>query len=184
MRTAILNFVLSMEERVINKNKKVLLVSANQYQEPYPVYPLGLSYISAYLKEKLPAYEVKIFDFNFSNLQEFEEELKSFKPRYVGVSLRNVDSINSLNSISFINSYQLIINKSNDYGKCITVIGGAGFSIFPELIYEKLSPDFFPTKLSSNPGIIDFEPKTNLKSLDSLPSKPSPSIFPSKSITT
>ena len=32
--------------------------------------------------------------------------------------------------------------------------------------------------------VIDFEPKINLKSLDSFPSKPSPSIFPSKSITT
>ena len=32
-------------------------------------------------------------------------------------------------------------------------------------------------------AVIDFEPITNLKSLDSFPSNPSPSIFPSKSIT-
>ncbi len=135
------NFAIVMKGS-INENKKILLVSANQHQDPYPVYPLGLSYISAYLKENLPAYEVKIFDFNFNNLQEFEVELKTFEPRYVGVSLRNVDSVNSLNSISFINGYQLIIDKANQYGKSITVIGGAGFSIFPELIYQTLTPDF------------------------------------------
>lgn len=142
MNIAILNFAINMKGCVINENKKVLLVSANQYQDPYPVYPLGLSYISAYLKENLPAWEIKIFDFNFNNLQEFELELKSFKPKYIGVSLRNVDSVNSLNNKSFINGYQLIIDKAKAYGKSITVIGGAGFSIFPELIYQKLMPDF------------------------------------------
>ena len=129
-------------KRSINDDKKILLVSANQHQDPYPVYPLGLSYISAHLKESLPAYEIKIFDFNFKNLQEFEEELKQFNPRFVGVSLRNVDSVNSMNNISFINGYRLIIDKAKAYGKSITVIGGAGFSIFPELIYKKLMPDF------------------------------------------
>ena len=35
------------------KQKKLLFVSANRYANPYPVYPLGISYISTYLQERL-----------------------------------------------------------------------------------------------------------------------------------
>ena len=48
------------------KKNKILFISANKHTVPYPVYPIGLSYITTYLKEKLPEYETKIVDLNFS----------------------------------------------------------------------------------------------------------------------
>ncbi len=36
------------------KENKILFISANQHKIPYPVYPIGLSYITTYLEEKLP----------------------------------------------------------------------------------------------------------------------------------
>ena len=36
----------------------ILLVSANRYKEPYPVYPLGISYLKSYLRQRLPQNKV------------------------------------------------------------------------------------------------------------------------------
>jgi hypothetical protein len=44
-------------------NKKLILVSANRYAEPYPVYPLGISYLSSFLSREIPELEIHIFDF-------------------------------------------------------------------------------------------------------------------------
>jgi hypothetical protein len=51
---------------------KILFISANQHTVPYPVYPIGLSYISTYLQEKLPNYESKIVDLNFNSIEELK----------------------------------------------------------------------------------------------------------------
>jgi hypothetical protein len=67
---------------------KILIVSANQLRTPYPVYPLGVAYISTYLKEKLPEADLRMFDFNLNNIEEFKAELFSFNPAYEPVSLR------------------------------------------------------------------------------------------------
>ena len=131
-----------MQKSQINVEKKILLISANQHKVPYPVYPLGLAYISSYLKENSPEYEIRIFDFNLNDLSDFKKELEEFAPRYVGISLRNADSANSLNPSNFIEDYSPLVELVKEYGKSITVVGGAGYSIFPKLIYELLSPDF------------------------------------------
>ena len=44
------------------KQQTILLISANRFDKPYPVYPIGLSYVATYLKENLPDYRVQIFD--------------------------------------------------------------------------------------------------------------------------
>lgn len=126
----------------INFNKKILLVSANIYKVPYPVYPLGLAYISSFFKKKLPDYQIKMFDFNFDTIDSFKTMLESYEPRYIGISLRNVDNVNSLNQMNFIDKYKLIVETAKAYEKSIVVIGGAGYSIFPELLFKKLNPDF------------------------------------------
>ncbi len=41
-------------------NKKLILVSANRHTEPYPVYPLGISYLSSYLAREMPDLEISI----------------------------------------------------------------------------------------------------------------------------
>ena len=40
--------------------KKLLFVSANRYVNPYPVYPLGISYLFTYLSERLPDFDIRI----------------------------------------------------------------------------------------------------------------------------
>ncbi len=124
------------------KENKILFISANQYTVPYPVYPIGLSYISTYLNEKLPKYETKIVDLNFISIEELKSVIIEYKPKYIGVSFRNIDDVNSYNREEFVSEYKNIIDNIRTVSDAKIIIGGSGFSIFPELMYNKLNPDF------------------------------------------
>lgn len=124
------------------KPQTILLVSANRFNKPYPVYPLGLSYISTYLKEKLPHYRIEIFDLYLNGFDELSSLIHQLKPAYIGISLRNVDDANSLSKNSFIENYQHIITLIKKISKAVIIVGGAGFSIYPEILYNLLQPHF------------------------------------------
>ena len=56
--------------------RRILLVSANRHREPYPVYPLGLSYLKSYLRRRMPHYEVLLFDCNLGSVAQLEELIR------------------------------------------------------------------------------------------------------------
>ena len=122
--------------------KNILLVSANTFTEPYPVYPLGISYLYTYLKNRLPHYNFHFFDFNLQPLSDFVKTLSNVEFDVVGVSLRNVDDTNIYKKNSFIDGYEQILSTIRSASSAKVVIGGPGFSIFPEKIFETLQPDF------------------------------------------
>ncbi len=121
---------------------KILFISANQYADPYPVYPIGLSYLTTYLKEFLPDFDISIFDLNFNTLEELKEKIAAIKPKYIGVSFRNIDDVNSINKKFFVTQYKKIIEQIKSVSDAKIIIGGSGFSIFPELMFNTLKPDF------------------------------------------
>lgn len=124
------------------KNKSLLLVSANRLTNPYPVYPIGISYLQTYLTEHLVGLEVKIFDINLSSIGELIELLKTDNPDYIGVSIRNIDGANSLDRTSFIPGYKEIIDVIRANSEGVIIMGGAGFSIYPEVLLSLLGPDY------------------------------------------
>ncbi|NOQ28085.1 MAG: radical SAM protein [Bacteroidales bacterium] len=124
------------------KHNKILFISANQHKVPYPVYPIGLSYISTYLQEKLPNYESKIVDLNFNSIEELKTITKDYNPKYIGVSFRNVDDVNSYNREEFVTHYKNVIDNLRTVTDAKIIVGGAGFSIFPELMFKRINPDF------------------------------------------
>ncbi len=124
------------------EEKRILLISANQFTDPYAVYPIGLSYISSYLQNRLPEYDIRIFDLILKSIDELIDYLEEFAPDYIGVSLRNIDDVNIYNKESFINNYKTIIETLRKNTKSKIIIGGSGFSIFPETLFSYLKPDF------------------------------------------
>jgi radical SAM superfamily enzyme YgiQ (UPF0313 family) len=132
--------MIRLSERM--KKRKLLLVSANRCAVPYPVYPIGLSYISSYLKERLPDFEIRIFDLNLYTTSEFIDFLKSFQPDYTGISLRNVDDVDSYSKTWFIQGYKEIIDTVKTTVKTRVIIGGSAFSIFPGKLFEFFDPEF------------------------------------------
>ena len=122
--------------------KNILLVSANKYTVPYPVYPLGITYLYTYLTKRLTDHYIRIFDFNFQSVSDFTALLESEKFDLVGVSLRNIDDTNIYTQNSFISWYKQIIEMIRANSSAKIVLGGPGFSIFPEQIFELLGADF------------------------------------------
>ena len=83
---------------------KVLLISANTLRMPYPVYPLGLDYVAGSLDSR---YQTKIVDLNtVADLDDLGAIIREFSPDFVGVSIRNVDNTDTINSRAFLSDYQ------------------------------------------------------------------------------
>jgi len=124
------------------KNRKLLLVSANRFDTPYPVYPIGLSYIYSYLTSRLPDLQIRIFDFNLYSTEDFIEYLKSYQPDYTGISFRNVDDVDSYNQNFFITGYKEIVDIIKGTINTRIIIGGSAFSIFPKELFSFFDPEF------------------------------------------
>ena len=104
--------------------RRILLVSANRHREPYPVYPLGLSYLKSYLRRRMPHYEVLLFDCNLGGVAQLEEFIRREQPDVVGVSLRNVDGANSLREGNFLPGYLEITQAVRRASQAPLLIGG------------------------------------------------------------
>ena len=74
---------------------RVFLFSANTTMEPYPVYPLGMAVLAGALVGE--GHEVHQFDFLAAGGDEERlcRELAEFAPDLVGISLRNIDNVDS-----------------------------------------------------------------------------------------
>ncbi len=112
--------------------KSVLLVSANQEKNPYPVAPLGLLYIAHALKHN--GFKVSILDLCFSkNIhRDIRDSIQSFKPNFVGVSIRNVDNLSFPKSISYLPTVKNVIRHVKSNTNAPVILGGSAFSLFPE----------------------------------------------------
>jgi len=121
---------------------KILLISANRLCVPYPVYPIGLSYIAAYLEKNLPGFDIELFDLNLKTEEELRTSLLNSKPDYIGISFRNIDDIHSESSTSLIKNYEYLVSFIRQITDARIIIGGSAFSIFPEVFFNRLNPDF------------------------------------------
>jgi len=120
----------------------LLLISVNRFANPYPVYPLGISYLISYLEERLPEIEIRVFDINLHTTDELTQYLIDFKPDYTGVSLRNVDDVNSMARESFLAGYKEITDLIRQTIDTTLIIGGSAFSIFPRELFSFFCPDY------------------------------------------
>ncbi|MCX5885153.1 MAG: radical SAM protein [Proteobacteria bacterium] len=120
---------------------QVLLIAVNQEKHPYPVQPIGATYIAAALREK--GHHVKLLDLNF--VDDFRKEiplvLNGFKPGLVGISIRNIDNTMYPNMEFYLPRIKEIVNCCKAYTPARLVVGGSGFSVMPQEILEYFDLD-------------------------------------------
>ncbi|MEE4358687.1 MAG: lipid biosynthesis B12-binding/radical SAM protein [Desulfococcaceae bacterium] len=118
----------------------VLLISANRFTVPYAVYPLGLDYVAAALSGR---HTVRISDMNdMGDAGELGEIIRDFSPEIIGLSLRNVDNTDSSEPRGFIARYREITDFIRSVSPSPIVLGGSGFTIFPQEIMKALDADY------------------------------------------
>jgi radical SAM superfamily enzyme YgiQ (UPF0313 family) len=119
---------------------KVLLISANTLTSPYPVYPLGLDYVSNALS---PRHEVEIADMNvLKETMALQYTIKQFAPDIVGISVRNIDSTDASAPCGFSDNYAEIARAVRQASDAVLVLGGCGFTIFPREMMALLKADY------------------------------------------
>ena len=121
---------------------KVLLIGANVASSPYYVYPLGLSMVATALRKA--GHVVNQFDFlrNGMSLEALDNELRSFEPDFIGISMRNIDNVNLMNEQRYIDAVKDIVKNIRNVTKSPVVLGGSAFSIMPEIILSEVGADF------------------------------------------
>ena len=112
---------------------RVLLVNLNKYDQPYPVYPVGVAYIDGALRAA--GHETGVWDARLT-AESLEACVARFRPDFVGLSLRNIDNVQCHNPKSFIHELVEYCRRVRAATAAPIILGGSGFSVFPREIFE------------------------------------------------
>lgn len=123
---------------------KIFLLSTNTDREPYPVYPLGMAVVAAALTAA--KHKVQQFDYLASGESDalLLEAIEDFQPHVIGLSLRNIDNVDSFGSLDqwFLGRTKQIVNLLRSVVDVPIIVGGSAFSIMPDAILDFLGADF------------------------------------------
>jgi hypothetical protein len=114
---------------------RILLVSANKMTNPYPVFPLGLAFLQAALKQA--GYAVRIWDQLLDSHEKLTEDLGW--AHAIGLSLRNVDNVSSTAPEGYLGQYVELLGKIRELSDAPLTGGGSAFSIFPAEMLQHLN---------------------------------------------
>lgn len=119
---------------------RVLLVSANSETLPSPVYPLALAHLAGALGQK--GYSVRQYDLQAHGPAALKTMIKDAKPDLVGISIRNIDNIDSGPGRFYLDEYREIVDSIRACTKAPIVAGGSGFSLFPREAIASVGADY------------------------------------------
>lgn len=131
---------------MVNKIKtamsaKCLIISANKVVTPYPVYPLGAACLVGALRNN--GHVADHFDILADGgIEKLEELLKSQKYDLIGVSIRNLDSVDSAAPNHYLEDVVETVTAIRKASDTPIVLGGPAFSIMPEQLLELLEADY------------------------------------------
>ncbi|MDR9501657.1 MAG: lipid biosynthesis B12-binding/radical SAM protein [Desulfurivibrionaceae bacterium] len=118
-----------------------LLISANQVVVPYPVYPLGVAHLLGVLRDD--GHEARHFDLlSHGGLAALEQLLTSTRFDLVGVSIRNLDTVDSNNPQGLLADILPCLELIRRSTKAPLVLGGPGFSIMPAVLLDLFAADY------------------------------------------
>ncbi len=120
---------------------RVLLISANTERINMVTLPLGLACVAASTRKA--GHDVTVVDLmaegNASSV--LKEAIEGFRPDLIGVSVRNIDDQNMQNPRFLLDPVKEIVASCRSLSDARIVLGGAGYSIFPESSLEFLAAD-------------------------------------------
>lgn len=114
---------------------RVLLISPNDEKFP-PAFPLGLYYLERVLKDQ--GYTVQILDLINEDDEKLalQEAITTFKPNFIGFSIRNIDNLVFKVPKIYYEKYKSIIDYTKEITDATIVLGGSGFSILPKELLQ------------------------------------------------
>jgi len=120
---------------------RVLLISANTETINMSIIPVGLGAVAAACKNTQT--EVEFLD--LMNEKNPEPAIKGvllkFDPQIIGISVRNIDDQSSADPRFLLEPVKKVVALCRENSRALIVLGGAGYSIFPESALAYLGAD-------------------------------------------
>ncbi len=120
---------------------KVLLISANRTEINMRTMPLGLAFVAQALSDR--HHNVKMID--CVGLDDIESHIKdainNFRPDVIGISIRNIDDQTMVNTHFLYRDDREIIALARRLSDRPIILGGAGYSMFPDAILSDSDAD-------------------------------------------
>jgi radical SAM superfamily enzyme YgiQ (UPF0313 family) len=182
------------------KTMKVLLISANTETINMPVLPVGLACVAASVQRA--GHDVKLVNLMAKEQGRtlLTEALREFQPEVIGISVRNIDDQVMQDPRFLLDPVKEIVAHCRSLSSAPIILGGAGYSIFPQSALAYLGADVgiqgegeaaLPMllarlagqmDLSGIPGLVLASPSIQekaspIKSMDDFP-LPRPNAFP------
>lgn len=123
--------------------KRVLIIASNTCQDPYPVYPLGASVVAGALRRA--GYPILVHDLALdASPDALARVLEAYDPECIGISVRNVDNVDSLSAEASWTGDALrdLVARLKTCGEAPIILGGPGFSLMPEALLEHCGADY------------------------------------------
>jgi len=120
---------------------RVLLISVNTERINMEVLPLGLGYVAAAIDNR--RHKVKILNLTMQTdtHKALGGTIAEFNPEIIGISVRNIDDQAMENPRFLLESVKDVVASCRKYSDATIVLGGAGYSIFPQASLDFLKAD-------------------------------------------
>ncbi|HPA20481.1 MAG TPA: lipid biosynthesis B12-binding/radical SAM protein [Verrucomicrobiae bacterium] len=118
---------------------RILLISTNKCDFPYPVFPLGLAMIDEAARRA--GHTTRLLDRQFDETP-IKDVIRDFRPDFVGMSLRNIDEVVFRHHETHFGPLVDLCHEIHQHLDCPLILGGSGFSIFPDQLMELSGADF------------------------------------------
>ena len=120
---------------------RVLLVSANTEKITMPTLPLGLACVAAATQRA--GHDVAMVDLMAEKEMRsvLKEAIEGCRPDVIGLSVRNIDDQNMDHPRFLLDPVKEIVTGCRSLSEAPIVLGGAGYSIFPESALSFLGAD-------------------------------------------
>jgi radical SAM superfamily enzyme YgiQ (UPF0313 family) len=120
---------------------KVLLISASTEKVNLPTLPLGLACVAVAIQKA--GHEMTMIDLKIEEDTRplIEEAVRGFRPEVIGLSVRNIDDQNMVHPRFLLAPVKEMVASLRGCSDATLVLGGAGYSIFPEKTLAYLGAD-------------------------------------------
>ena len=120
---------------------KVLLISPNTEQINMPVLPLGLAYVAAAADTQGHTVKMLNLMMQADTHRALHDTIVDFNPEIIGISVRNIDDQKMENPRFLLGAVKEVVAQCRKLSHATIILGGAGFSIFPQATLDFLGAD-------------------------------------------
>jgi anaerobic magnesium-protoporphyrin IX monomethyl ester cyclase len=121
---------------------RVLLINTNTRADLLAAPPIGAACVAT--AAAAAGHDVRLLDLCFARDRDKElaQATASFNPEVVGLSIRNLENVNLLHPVSYVDDARRVVDAVRLLTEAPVVLGGSGTSLCPAALLKELKADY------------------------------------------